>query len=61
VALQHDKIVGRISFIQINIREGTQNTPVLSLAPMAVLPEYQNQGIGSGLVREGLQRCRGMG
>jgi putative acetyltransferase len=28
---------------------------------MAVLPEYQRQGIGSRLVREGLEECRRMG
>lgn len=29
----------------------------IGLAPMAVLPEYHNQGIGSQLVREGLKEC----
>jgi putative acetyltransferase len=28
---------------------------------MAVLPEYQRQGVGSALVREGLQRCKQLG
>ena len=30
-------------------------TKVLALAPVAVLPEYQNQGIGSLLVKTGLE------
>jgi len=33
----------------------------LTLAPMAVHPEFQNQGIGSKLVRQGLERCRNQG
>jgi putative acetyltransferase len=33
----------------------------MGLAPMAVLPEYQRQGIGTLLVREGLQDCRRIG
>jgi aminoglycoside 6'-N-acetyltransferase I len=33
----------------------------LSLAPLAVLPEWQKQGIGSALVRRGLERCREAG
>jgi putative acetyltransferase len=28
---------------------------------MAVLPEYQKQGLGSQLVREGLKKCRPIG
>jgi len=35
--------------------------PALALAPLAVHPEFQNQGIGSRLVGEGLARCRNLG
>jgi putative acetyltransferase len=35
--------------------------PALALAPMAVHPEFQNQGIGSRLVMEGLERYRSLG
>jgi putative acetyltransferase len=31
---------------------------ILGLAPMAVLPSRQRGGIGSALVRDGLERCR---
>jgi len=33
----------------------------LALATLAVRPELQNQGIGSELVRDGLERCRNLG
>jgi putative acetyltransferase len=33
----------------------------MGLAPMAVMPARQRQGIGSLLVLEGLKRCRGAG
>jgi putative acetyltransferase len=33
----------------------------LALAPMAVLPEFQNQGLGSALVRRGLEVCKEQG
>jgi len=33
----------------------------MGLAPMAVLPDYQNRGIGSLLVREGMKKCVGRG
>ena len=34
---------------------------LVGLAPMAVAPDHQRQGIGSQLVREGLARCRAAG
>jgi putative acetyltransferase len=34
---------------------------VAGLAPVAVLPEHQGRGIGSRLVRDGLEACRGAG
>jgi putative acetyltransferase len=49
------------------IRQSTSFIPelslvaALSLAPMAVLPEVQNSGIGSQLVRTGLEKCRELG
>ena len=33
----------------------------LGLAPVAVLPSLQNQGLGSALVRAGLDKCRAIG
>jgi len=33
----------------------------LGLAPLAVLPAYQNQGLGSALVRAGLAECHRLG
>jgi putative acetyltransferase len=33
---------------------------IMGLAPMAVMPESQRNGVGSALVREGLERCRGL-
>ena len=35
--------------------------PIAGLAPLAVLPAAQRQGVGSALVREGLARCRAAG
>ena len=45
----------------MNIVNGENLTPSLSLAPMAVDPEYQNRGIGSRLVEEGLEKARESG
>ena len=54
-------IVGHILFSRIEIRTSTGVIPALSLAPMAVLPDHQNQGIGSELVRRGLKECAASG
>ena len=61
VAIFGEKIVGHILFFQVSIvfEKGIHMT--LSLGPMSVLPEYQNQGIGGELIRAGLKRAKDLG
>jgi putative acetyltransferase len=61
VAEIEGRIVGHILFYPIEIKSDGQVFHSLALTPMAVLPEYQKQGIGSQLVREGLRRARKLG
>lgn len=61
VAIKDKKVVGHILFSIVNIKNDKGATQVLSLAPMATLPEYQNQGIGSLLVQRGLAECKKLG
>jgi predicted N-acetyltransferase YhbS len=61
VAEVQGRIVGHILFYPIEIRSEDKVFPSLALAPMAVLPEYQRQGIGSQLVEEGLKKARKLG
>jgi putative acetyltransferase len=61
VAKQAGQVVGHILFSDLPIVSENGTVPALALAPMAVLPEYQNQGIGSELVRKGLDKCRHQG
>jgi putative acetyltransferase len=60
VALVDDRIVGYILFYPIFIEAANNTFPAISLAPMAVHPDYQNKGIGTKLVNDGLQRCKDM-
>lgn len=53
-------IVGHILFSPVTV-SGHTDLQIAGLAPMAVLPSRQRQGIGSRLVREGLERCRQAG
>jgi putative acetyltransferase len=55
------KVVGHILFFPLNIISGEKSFEVLSLAPMAVLPEYQKKGIGKKLVIEGLKKSKELG
>lgn len=59
VAVDNGRVIGHIFFggIFIESPDGSVSDTT-GLAPMAVLPEYQNQGIGSMLVRAGLDACR---
>jgi putative acetyltransferase len=58
VAVEKDQIVGHILFSTGKIQSSKGSIPVVALAPMAVLPEYQNQGIGSKLIQTGLVQLR---
>jgi putative acetyltransferase len=55
-----DRVVGHILFTPISI-EPAARVRVAGLAPMAVRPENQRMGIGSQLVRAGLDHCRQRG
>jgi len=61
VATLDEHVVGHIFFSPVTIETERETLAEMGLAPMAVLPEYQNQGIGSQLVREGLRECARLG
>jgi putative acetyltransferase len=61
VAVQHNEIVGHIAFSPVQIESEHSSFDAISLAPMSVLPAYQRKGIGSQLVRAGLDECRSLG
>src|SRR5947209_5294987 len=57
VAEKGGRVVGHILFSDLPIITQAGTLHALALAPMAVLPSRQYQGIGSRLVREGLRAC----
>jgi putative acetyltransferase len=61
VAELNGQVVGHIFFSPVLIQSEASSFTALGLAPMAVLPEFQNQGIGSELVLRGLEACRKIG
>jgi len=58
VATINSTVVGYIIYSPISIDGKYEGA---ALGPMAVLPKYQNQGIGSSLVREGNARIKASG
>jgi putative acetyltransferase len=48
-------------FSPVTVAEAPENFCAFGLGPMSVLPEFQNRGIGSTLVREGLEACKRQG
>jgi putative acetyltransferase len=56
------RVVGHILFSPVQV-DGRGSDPqiMVGLAPVGVLPEYQGGGIGSRLIREGLDACRKAG
>ncbi|MGB2958628.1 MAG: N-acetyltransferase, partial [Bacteroidota bacterium] len=58
VAESGDRIVGHILFTPALLPGDGKTLRGMGLAPMAVLPEHQRQGIGSRLVEEGLHILR---
>jgi putative acetyltransferase len=58
VAIVNDRLVGHIMYSPLSV--GSEITGA-ALGPMAVLPEYQRQGIGSQLVEAGNQKLNDAG
>ena len=58
VAELEGRVVGHIAFSPVTISDGCANW--YGLGPVAVLPEYQRQGIGTSLIQEGLSRLKGL-
>ncbi|MBE9009277.1 N-acetyltransferase [Pseudanabaenaceae cyanobacterium LEGE 13415] len=59
VAVVSDQIVGHLFFSPVTI--DNSSLFILGLAPIAVLPDYQRQGIGSLLIQQGLKECDRLG
>jgi len=60
VAVEDGEIVGHIAFSRLEIPhiDGEHKLHGAALAPMAVAPTHQRLGIGSELVRQGIENCK---
>jgi len=61
VAIREKRLVGHILFTPVTLDPPCPGWFGLGLGPVAVLPDFQRQGIGSRLIEFGLELCREQG
>ena len=61
VAVQGGRVVGHVLFTHAEVDTGVERVAASLLAPLAVHPEVQGQGIGGRLIRSGLAALKARG
>lgn len=63
VALDEEKneLIGHILLSKVKIQGDNASTDSLALAPVSVLPAWQNKGIGKALIEKALAKARSLG
>jgi putative acetyltransferase len=61
VAELDGKVVGHVAFSPYQVRVDEELVPAVCLAPIAVHPDVQKEGIGGQLIEEGHRRAKGKG
>jgi predicted N-acetyltransferase YhbS len=61
VARYKNTVIGHILFYPIKINSHGKKCVSLALAPISVIPRFQNRKIGTKLIREGLEKARKLG
>lgn len=62
VAVEDGTVVGHVLFSPVSIEPEPRNgLRAVGLAPLAVLPARQRRGVGSDLVKSGIEECRRRG
>ena len=61
VAEENGKLIGHIMLTRSFVTNGSDKFETLFLGPISVVPEYQNKGAGTKLMRESLKLAKAMG
>jgi len=60
VSEEAGELIGHILFTPVLLVGSENNLNLKGLAPMAVAPHHQKKGVGSALVKAGIEVCRAM-
>ena len=61
VAVANDRVVGHVPFSPRTVAGHGETVELVGLAPVGVLPEHRNEGVGSLLSQHGFGKCRAAG
>lgn len=61
LAREHDESVGHVLFTAARLEGTSRDVPSSILAPLAVIPRAQRQGVGGRLIERGVQRLADWG
>lgn len=61
IVAEDDDIIGHVLFSRMEVRADGRPLDALGLAPVAVVPGRQSQGIGGALIEAGLRRASELG
>ena len=61
LAFYNDKAVGHILFTSARLESIQNGTSISLLAPLAIIPGFQKQGVGGKLIKHGLQHLTNTG
>lgn len=61
MAFYEDKPIGHILFTKAYFIDNDNQALLHILAPLAVIPEFQNKGVGGLLIKEGIKRLKAIG
>lgn len=61
VALKNELVIGHILLTKTSIEGSDEAVSSMILAPLAVIPEKQKMGVGSGLIEHALKQARSQG
>lgn len=57
VAWSAGRIIGHALFSRVHLQTETDRLEILALGPLAVLPEFQRQGVGGRMIADGVERA----
>jgi len=61
LAYEGKRAVGHVLFTRATLRGATRECSAVILAPLAVIPDFQRQGVGRALIEQGSERLAGSG